>query len=173
MLAFMRGFVREALGMIAWAGAAYVSYIGIDYVRFQVRDFVGNPEMGDIVAHAGLFLVGLLMLSILTGLIAQMFHRLGLRALDRTLGIVFGIGRGAALAVAAYIGAGWLSVPERWPASVRQARLLPVVAEAANWTAEQIPARFRPSVPVPPQLPATRSLDLLQAPPLGRPPPRP
>ena len=56
MLAFMRGFVREALGMTAWAGAAYVSYIGIDYVRIQVRDLVGNPEMGDIVAHAGLFL---------------------------------------------------------------------------------------------------------------------
>ena len=53
----MRGFVRESLGIAAWAGAAYVSFIGIDYVRLPVRDLVGNPEMAEIVGYAVLFLV--------------------------------------------------------------------------------------------------------------------
>lgn len=172
-LAFMRGFVRETLGIVAWAGAGYFSYIGIDYVRFAVRDMMGNPEMADIVSHAGLFLAGLLILSVATSVIAQIFHSLGLGALDRTLGILFGLARGAALTIAAYIGAGWIIVPERWPPPVREARLLPFVAEGATRLADHIPERFRPSVPIPPPMPATRSLDLLQAVPLGRQPPKP
>lgn len=172
-LGFMRGFVRETLGIVAWAGAGYFSYIGIDYVRFTVRDMMGNPEMADIVSHAGLFLAGLLILSVATSVIAQIIHSLGLGALDRTLGILFGVARGGLLAIAAYIGAGWITAPERWPPPVREARLLPFVADGAVHIAEYIPERFRPNVPIPPPVPATRSLDLLQAVPLGRQPPKP
>ena len=111
--------------------------------------------------------------AIATSVIAQIFHSLGLGALDRTLGILFGLARGAALTIATYIGAGWITVPERWPPPVREARLLPFVAEGATRLADYIPERFRPSVPVPPPMPATRSLDLLQAVPLGRQPPKP
>jgi len=169
-LAFMRGFVREVLGIAAWAGAAWISYSFVDLIRMPVRDMIGDPNMAEIVAHAVLFLAALLVLTILTGIVAQVFHSLGLGAVDRTLGIAFGIARGVALTVAAYIGAGWVMPPERWPDPVRQARLLPVVADAANWTAEQIPPRFRPSVPIAPAGAGTSALDLLQAVPLGRQP---
>ncbi len=169
----MRGFVREALGIVAWAGAAWISYSFVHLARPLVRDFVGNEQMAEVIAYAALFLVGLLLLSILTSIVAQVIHGLGLGALDRTLGIAFGLARGALLVIAAYIGAGWLSIPERWPQPVREARLLPFVAEGATRLAEQIPERFRPSVPPLPPLPAARSIDLLQAPPLGRQPPQP
>lgn len=173
VLAFMRGFVREALGILAWGGAGYFSHIAIGAVRLPVRDLVGNPEMADIISHAGLFLIALVLLSLATSVVAQIIHGLGLGALDRTLGIVFGLARGALLAIAAYIGAGWVTVPERWPPPVREARLLPLVADGAARLAGYIPERFRPSVPIPPPMPATRSLDLLQAVPLGRQSPKP
>ncbi len=169
MVAFARGLVREALGIAAWGGAAYVSYIAIDLVRQPVRELVGNPEMGDIVGHSVLFLGTLLVFTVLTGIIAHGFRSLGLGAVDRTLGIAFGVARGAVLVMAAYIGAGWVLPPERWPEPVREARLLPFVAEGAGWLAGQVPERFRPSVPIPPPVPFTRSIDLLQAIPLGRP----
>lgn len=171
--AFMRGFVRESLGIFAWAGAAWFSYTFVHLARPLVRDLVGNEQMSEIIAYAVLFLVGLLVLSILTSIIAQVIHGLGLGALDRTLGIAFGLARGALLVIAAYIGAGWLSVPERWPQPVREARLLPFVAEGAMKLADQIPERFRPGVPVLPPMPAARSIDLLQAVPLGRQQPKP
>lgn len=172
-LAFMRGFVREALGIAAWAGAAYLSYTYVDLVRFPVRDLVGDPSMGDIVAYAALFLAALLVLTIVTGIIAQIFHSLGLGAVDRTLGIAFGVARGAMLMVAAYIGAGFVIPPERWPEPVRQARMLPLVADAAAWAAERVPPGFRPNVPLPPLTPTTSAFDLLQAVPLGRQVPKP
>lgn len=169
----MRGFVRESLGIFAWAGAAWFSYTFVHLARPLVRDLVGNEQMSEIIAYAVLFLLALLVLSILTSIIAQIIHGLGLGALDRTLGVAFGLARGALLVIAAYIGAGWLSVPERWPQPVREARLLPFVAEGATKLADQIPERFRPSVPVLPPMPAARSIDLLQAVPLGRQQPKP
>lgn len=172
-LAFMRGFVREILGLAAWGGAAYIAYSFVDVVRFPVRDLVGDPNMGDIVAYAGLFLAALLVLTIVTGVVAHIFHSLGLGAVDRTLGIAFGVARGAALTVAAYVGAGFVIPADRWPEPVRHARLLPFVADAAAWTAERIPPGFRPNVPLPPLPPSTSSLDLLQALPLARQPPKP
>jgi membrane protein required for colicin V production len=171
--AFMRGFVRDSLGIVAWAGAAWFAYTFVDLARPLARDFVGNEQMAEVIAYAVLFLVGLLILSIMTSIIAQVIHGLGLGALDRTLGIAFGLARGALLVIAAYIGAGWLSIPERWPQPVREARLLPFVADGATKLAEHIPERFRPSVPVLPPLPAARSIDLLQAVPLGRQQPKP
>lgn len=172
-VAFMRGFVRESLGIVAWAGAAWIAYHFVDFARPLVRDMVGNEQMAEIISYAALFLAGLLVLTVATSIIAQLIHNLGLGALDRTLGIAFGVARGALLVVAAYIGAGWLAVPERWPQPVREARLLPFVAEGATALAANVPERFRPAVPIPPPLPATRSIDLLQAVPLGRQQPKP
>lgn len=172
-LSFMRGLVREALGLAAWAGAGYLSYIGIDHAIGPVREMVGNEQMALIIAHTALFLGALLVLTIGTSVVAQLFHSLGLGAVDRTLGILFGIARGALLVVAGYIAGGWLATPERWPDPVREARLLPVVADAASRLVEHIPERFRPSVPIPPPMAPTRAIDLLQAIPLGRQPPKP
>lgn len=172
-VAFMRGIVRESLGILAWAGAAWFSWTYVDFARQLVRDLVGNEQMAEIIAYAGVFLVALLVLSVATSIVAQVIHSLGLGAVDRTLGIVFGLARGALLVIAAYVAAGWLSVPDRWPQPVREARLLPFVAEAATRVAEKIPERFRPNLPLPPLLAPTRSIDLLQAPPLGRQPPKP
>ena len=172
-LSFMRGLVRETLGLAAWAGAGYVSYIGIDHVIGPVREMVGNEQMALIIGHTALFLGALLVLTIGTSVVAQLFHSLGLGAVDRTLGILFGIARGGLLVVAGYIAGGWLATPERWPDPIREARLLPVVADAASRLVEHIPERFRPSVPIPPPMAPTRAIDLLQAIPLGRQPPKP
>jgi membrane protein required for colicin V production len=172
-LSFMRGLVREVLGLAAWAGAAYLSYVGIDYAIGPVRDLVGNEQMSLIIAHTVLFLGGLLVLTIGTSVVAQLFHSLGLGAVDRTLGILFGIARGALLVVAGYIAGGWFATPERWPEPVREARLLPLVADSAAALVQHIPERFRPSVPIPPPMAPTRAIDLLQAVPLGRQPPKP
>lgn len=172
-LSFMRGLVREALGLAAWAGAGYISYVGIDYAVGPVRDLVGNEQMAVIIAHAALFLGALLILTVATSVLAQIMHNLGLGALDRTLGILFGIARGALLVIAAYIVGGWFATPERWPEPIREARLLPLVVDGASALVEYIPERFRPSVPIPPPMAPTRAIDLLQAIPLGRQPPKP
>jgi len=49
-----------------------------------------------------------------------------LGGLDRTLGLVFGIARGAALVVFAYIAVGMVIPIDHWPDAVLKARALPL-----------------------------------------------
>ena len=72
------------------------------------------------------------------------------------------------LAHEAQLAAGWQSSFSHADGTARL-----IVADAANWTAEQIPPSFRPSVPIAPPSPSTRAIDLLQAVPLGRQQPKP
>ena len=89
-------------------------------------------------------------------------------SIDRTLGVVFGLVRGAALVMVAYIAAGLLVTPERWPEPVLQARALPYAYQGAAWLVGQLPPQYRPKVPEPPPGRETRSADLLHVPAQGR-----
>jgi membrane protein required for colicin V production len=84
------------------------------------------------------------------------------------MGLVFGLVRGAALVVIAYIVAGMVVPLDRWPEPVLQARALPLAAEGAMWVAERVPVGFRPQVYRPPAGRATTADALLRATPLGR-----
>ena len=98
-LAFARGLVREALGLGAWAIAAYVaSPYGVfpmvqPWARMQVRD----TALADTLAFIGVFVIVLILLSLIAGAIAGAIRSSALGGLDRTLGLVFGLIRGAAL----------------------------------------------------------------------------
>ncbi|MDT7949901.1 MAG: CvpA family protein [Acetobacteraceae bacterium] len=169
LLAFARGLVREALGLGAWAIAAYVaSPLGVfplvqPWARMQVRD----TALADTLAFVGVFVIVLILLSLLAGAIASAVRGSALGSLDRTLGLVFGLLRGAALVCVAYILAG-LAVPmNQWPAPVLDARSLPFVYRGAAWASDQMPPGFRPVVAVPPGR-VTNSAELLHANPVGR-----
>ena len=91
-----------------------------------------------------------------------------LGGLDRTLGLVFGLARGAVLLSVAYIVAGFAIAVNQWPPVVLEARSLPIVYRGAEWLAVQLPPPYRPVVaPLPAGRPTT-SASLLHANPAGR-----
>ena len=71
VFAFARGFVREALSIVAWVGAALITLYGFNYVYGSVVRFVTTPLLADLIAGAGLFVVSLIVLTILTGFLAR------------------------------------------------------------------------------------------------------
>jgi len=168
MLAFLRGFVREVLGVGAWLGAAFFAANTVDLVRDRFHGWLGGAEFGDPAAWAAMFLVALVFLSIVTGMLGRIVQASGLGGIDRTVGVAYGIVRGAALVVVAYLVAGFLIAPERWPPPVLQARLLPYVHQGADWVAQMVPEKYRPTVPAPPGDASLRATDLLQSTPQGR-----
>jgi membrane protein required for colicin V production len=167
LLAFGRGFVREALGIGAWVGAAVLATHYFDLARPRVREWIPDIGIADPVAFALVFLVGLIVFSLIAGTLARVVRTSLLGGLDRTLGLVFGILRGAALLVFAYIVAGMLLPPERWPPPVLAARSLPYILSGAQWTIGKLPAEFRPRLAAPPEQHALGIEDLLRAAPAG------
>jgi len=165
ILAFFRGLVREVLGIGAWIGAIVAAFVALPYAAPLIAPSVDPPWLVDALAVGGVFLAVLLLLKLVIAWIAHRVQRSALGGLDRALGLVFGLARGAFLAVLAYILGGlFLPATERWPEAVRDSRALPLVDEGARWLVAQLPEEFRPRLPEPPDRPAP-SLDQLLRPP--------
>ena len=167
LLAFMRGLVREVLGVGAWAGAAAIAVWGLP----RVRPFLTSrlpAEWIDIAGAAGLFLGSLIILLVVSHYISRAVRASALGGVDRSLGLVFGLARGAALVVVAYIVGQWVLPVGRWPAPVLEARTLPIAYEGAVWAIKQLPEIYRPKIEPPPQSREPTEDALLRPTPVGR-----
>src|SRR5690348_9186449 len=97
LLAFLRGFVQETLSVGAWIGATFGALYGVRYVHPYAREVIPLDWAADAAATVVLFLLILFVLSIATNMIAQTVQRSSLNPLDRSLGFLFGIMRGAVI----------------------------------------------------------------------------
>ena len=132
IFAFARGFVRETLSIVAWVGAALATLYGFNQVYGLVIRFVATPLLADLVAGAGLFVISLIGLTILTGYIARLVHSTALSPIDRTLGLIFGLVRGAVLVSLAYLLLD-ISLPQNdRPGWIKQAKSEPFLAQGAD-----------------------------------------
>src|SRR6516225_466219 len=132
VFAFARGFVREALSIVAWVGAALITLYGFNYAYALVARFVTTPLLADLVAGAGVFLIALIILTILTGYLARFVHSSALSPIDRTLGLIFGVARGAILVSLAYLVID-VSLPQTdRPSWLQDAKSEPLLAQGAD-----------------------------------------
>ena len=168
MLAFMRGLVREMLGIGAWVGAGFFAVWAFPYVRATFHHWIAEADLADSAGFATVYLVALVILSIISGMIGGVVRASLLGGLDRTLGIVFGAIRGAAVLVVSYIVVGMIVPLEKWPDPVQMARTLPYVYDGAVLAVSLLPEDYRPVVHEPPGMHFTKAADLLRIAPLGR-----
>jgi len=168
LLAFMRGLVREVLGLGAWVGAIFVGIWALPHVRPQFQEWLGTSPWVEPVAFAVVFIVALIVLMLLARWLSGMVRDSPVGGIDRTLGLVFGLGRGAALVILAYIGTGMVVPTDRWPAAVLQAEAVWPTFWGAKWVVERLPTDYRPRLYAPPPARETNAASLLQATPQGR-----
>jgi len=168
LLAFMRGLVREVLGLGAWVGAVAAAFWALPYARPRFQEWLGPSQWVDPIAFAGVLLVTLIVLMIIARWIGALVRDSPLGGLDRTLGLVFGLVRGAALVILAYIATGMVVPLERWPEPVLEARSLYFAYQGAVWVRDRLPVEYRPRLYPPPPGRATTAEALLHATPQGR-----
>ena len=169
LLAFMRGFVREVLGIAAWiAAAALAVWANPRLVPTFERWLPNQSGFAQPVAFGVVFLLALIVLLLICHVIGRAVRRSALGGLDRSLGLLFGLARGAVLVVLAYIIVG-LAVPvDEWPPQVVQARAMPLAYQGAVWAAHWLPAQYRPRLYAPPGGRTATEAELLRATPQGR-----
>lgn len=168
LLAFARGFVREVLGIGAWAGALAAGVYGLPLSRPYAAKWIATPAYADAAAFAATFIVALIVLMIVARLIGGLVRRSLLGGVDRTLGLLFGLARGAVIVVIAYILGGMVFPIDRWPAAVLEARSLVPVYDGAVWARSQLPDEYRPRIYPPPSEKTPAADDLMRAKPEGR-----
>jgi membrane protein required for colicin V production len=139
LLAMIRGFMREVLSIAAWGLAALATLYGYSRLLPTVKQYVSSDVVATGVTIVGVFLITLLVISIITVRISDMILDSRVGALDRTLGFLFGLGRGLLIVVIAYLFFDWL-VPDRSkPEWVSRAKSQVVLSRTGTWLKDQLP----------------------------------
>ena len=138
VLAMIRGFMREILSIAAWAGAAITTLYTYSKVLPAAKQYLNNDIAAAVVTIAGLFLGTLIIISIVTVRIADMILDSRIGALDRTLGLLFGLARGLLIVVVAFVFFDWLA-PVKQPAWVSDAKSRIVLKGTGQWLQSLLP----------------------------------
>jgi membrane protein required for colicin V production len=143
IFAFARGFVREALSIVAWVGAGFITLYGFNYVYGIVDPMVHNPLLSQLIAGFGLFIVALIILTIITGIAARSVRSSSLSSIDRTLGFVFGLARGVFVVSLAYFFVE-MTVPQAAdrPPWLRDAKSAPYLEKGADLIRNFVPEQL-------------------------------
>jgi membrane protein required for colicin V production len=144
IFALVRGLVHELLAVGSWIGAAIATLYFFPRAQPVVRELITVPLVADIVAGVAIFLVVLIVLSIITHLIARRVRRSHLGALDRSLGMVFGLLRGAVLVCLAWLALSWTVPRDDYPTWLLEARSLPLIERGALALIDLVPPHLRP-----------------------------
>jgi len=142
VFAFARGFVRELLSIVAWVGAGFITLYGSDYVNTIIEPMVRNPLLAKLIAWGGLFIASLVVLTIVTGIIARAVGSSSLSPLDRTLGFIFGLLRGAFILCLAYLVLDLVPVPDR-PGWIKEAKSASYLQQGAEMLRTMLPDTWR------------------------------
>lgn len=139
LLAMIRGFMREILSIGAWGVAALVTLYSYGRVLPLAKQYFSSDMVAAGVSAGGVFLGTLLIVSIITARVSDMVLDSRVGALDRTLGFLFGLGRGLIIVVVAFLFFAWL-VPDRsQPEWVRGAKSKLVLQNTGQWLMSMLP----------------------------------
>jgi membrane protein required for colicin V production len=104
ILAYSRGFVREALSIAGWVVAAIAAFFLAPKAEPLIREipvlekFLGDScELSIVASFAIVFAIALVVVSIFTPLFSSAVQRSALGGIDQGLGFLFGVARGALL----------------------------------------------------------------------------
>lgn len=118
LIAFLRGFIREVLTIAGVVGGLAASYVGGPLLIPFMNGWMGVKEgeepgrlfdilpldlVANIVSYGLIFIVVVIALSVLSHFLAETARSIGLGAIDRTLGFVFGLVRGLVLLAILYL----------------------------------------------------------------------
>jgi membrane protein required for colicin V production len=146
IFSLVRGFVREMLGVAAWIGAAFAALKGYQFVLPYVSSVISAHNMQTPVSIGVVFLVILIILSIISAWLGGIVRESALSGLDRSLGLVFGVVRGAFILCLAYIGMSLFVAPSEWPTPVVNARVLPFAYQGATALVGLLPTGYQPAI---------------------------
>lgn len=109
LLAYSRGFVREALAIAGWIAAAFVAFLFAPTVQPLIKEIpmigpmiADSCELTIIAAFGVVFALALVIASLFTPLFSSFVQRSVLGGVDQGAGFIFGVVRGILLVAVAF-----------------------------------------------------------------------
>jgi len=144
----LRGLIREIMTIVGLIGACAAAYYLGDMAQQPIFDALAKGEaepekyfgflsvglVADIAAYGGVFIVTLIVLGIAGYFLAQAVEEIGMGAVDRSLGVVFGLARGLLLLGLLYLPYQLMTADdaESRPEWLTTAKTYPAISKTAD-----------------------------------------
>ena len=132
------GFVRGGLFVLSWAGAGAITIFGFSTVSPIARRYIETTWIADLAGGAVLFVIALIVLHLISQLLSRWVRSSRLNALDRSFGLLAGLGTAAVAIAVGYLFLSdiWAEDPPKW---LETARTRPIVESAALLARDVLP----------------------------------
>lgn len=143
IFAFARGFVHEVLAVLGWFGAIVITIYAFPYLRHLPRPYLPSELISDIVTGTAIFIVSVTVLTYISHSLGERVRDSAVSALDRSLGFIFGLVRGAVIISVIWVVMAWAINAGDMPSWIKEARSLPLVQKGAELLVQLIPENNR------------------------------
>jgi len=134
VLALFRGFVGLVLATASWGAAVVATIYFFPLAEPFARQYIQSGIFAAVAAGVGVFLPTLVFCSILTHLISERVKSSAVSAVDRSLGFVLGLARGALIVVAIFWATDrFIIAPAAQPSWYAESRTKPLAVQAYSW----------------------------------------
>lgn len=113
LIAFLRGIVRSLIGLIAWVAGFVAGIVFAGPAATLMPEFPDYPLLPYVLAFVIIFLLAIVAGALIAWPLHAVIHKAGLGFVDRGLGFVFGVARGALVVVALVLVGGLSPLAER------------------------------------------------------------
>ena len=140
LISLTRGLVREVISLASWIVAFYVAINYGEMLAPWLSGLISSETARIIVAFVVLFLATRIAMMFLAKLVSLVLQATGLTYMDRLLGALFGLARGALIALALVLVCGMTRIPQQpfW----QNAMFSPAAESAARMTMPYLPDYF-------------------------------
>jgi membrane protein required for colicin V production len=112
-LGFLRGIVRSLIGLVAWLGGFVLAIGFTPSLAPLLPAFPDAPLLPQAIAFVLVFVLAIVAGALVAWPLHRVIHKAGLGFVDRGLGGMFGLARGALLVLAFVLVAGLSALPAR------------------------------------------------------------
>lgn len=132
LLGMVRGFVAEAVAVIAWLGGIWLAWRYAPLLEPFMAGALAEPPVRTWAARVLIVMTAVILGWMVSALLGYLVRHSGLSmAVDRLLGLVFGVMRAAVIIAAFVLLAQFARLDQaRW---WHKSRLLPYATECAAW----------------------------------------
>lgn len=157
-VSFWRGLIREVLTIAGIAGGIISAYVCGPLLAPTMRGWFGvvegeDPQMlfgplsyemaADATAYVAIFVVVVIVLSFVSHFISEFVRHIGLGALDRTLGVLFGLARGMLLLGLVHFIVSYALSDEQKEQYLVPTKSYVYLEATSQWIATYLPDQFK------------------------------
>ena len=149
LIGLWRGVIREVFALAAWVAAIICMFVFGEQLAQTLPFARDTPWLRMLAGYAIVFLGVFVTLSVVGFLFSKLVNVIGLSFVDRALGMVFGVLRGALIAVLLVFIAGATNLPGMswWQDSMTAKPLATFAAILRSKLPDDLAKRFKFSVP--------------------------